>query len=213
MTLILVKYRVTFFLSFLILVSSMVSAQKNTEKWKLQLALGINNPIDNGENDGFYTKYLNFPSVNLGIQHMFNNKFGAKIDYGFNRSESDAGSKFFKLNYSRVNFQFVYNVSSVLRFLPEPIKIVTHIGPGMSFTQPLGNDSENTYTYLNMLSGFEVHYKISRSFSIFSDVSYAYSLSSKDKYDALLDGFSFNGDLLYASVGISVSLSGCYYCN
>lgn len=213
MTLTLVKYRVAFFMSLLILVSSNVSAQKNTEKWKLQLTLGINNPIDNGKNDGFYTKYLNFPSVNLGVQHMFNSKFGAKIDYGFNRSANDDGSKFFKLNYSRVNLQLVYNATNALRFLPEPIKIVAHIGPGMSFTQPLGNDRENTYTYINMLSGLEVHYEISKSFSVFSDISYAYSLSGKDKYDALLDGFSFNGDLLYASVGISVSLSGCYYCN
>ncbi len=207
------EFRTVFFICFVILVSSFASAQEETEKWKLQLALGVNNPIDDGKNDGFFTKYLNFPSVNLGVQHMFNNTFGAKLDYGFNRSSNGTGSKEFKLNYSRVNLQFVYDATNDLRFLPEPIKMVTHIGPGMSFTQPLGNDKDNTYTYLNLLAGLEVHYKVSRTFSVFTDVSYAYSLASKDKYDANINGFSFNGDLIYASIGISVSLSGCYYCN
>jgi Outer membrane protein beta-barrel domain len=207
------EFRIVFFLCFTILVSSFASAQEETDKWKLQLALGVNNPIDDGKNDGYYTKYLNFPSVNLGIQHMFTKKLGTKLDYGFNRSSNDTGSKEFKLNYSRVNLQFVYDATSDLRFLPEPITIVAHIGPGMSFTQPLGNDSKNTYTYLNLLTGLETHYKVSRTFSVFADVSFAYSLTSKDKYDANIDGFSFNGDLIYASIGISVSLSGCYYCN
>jgi len=207
------EFRIVFFLCFTILVSSFATAQEETDKWKLQLALGVNNPIDNGKNDSYYTKYLNFPSVNLGIQYMFTRQFGAKLDYGFNRSLNDTGSKEFKLNYSRVNFQLVCDVTNDLRFLPESITIVAHIGPGMSFTQPLGNDSENTYTYLNLLAGLEIHYKVSRTFSVFTDVSYAYSLASKDKYDANIDGFSFNGDLIYASIGISVSLSGCYYCN
>jgi Outer membrane protein beta-barrel domain len=207
------EFRIVFFLCFTILVSSFATAQEETDKWKLQLALGVNNPIDDGKNDGYFTKYLNFPSVNLGIQYMFTRQFGAKLDYGFNRSSNDTGSKEFKLNFSRVNFQFVYDVTNDLRFLPESITIVANIGPGMSFTQPLGNDSENTYTYLNLLAGLEIHYKVSRTFSVFTDVSYAYSLASKDKYDANIDGFSFNGDLIYASIGISVSLSGCYYCN
>jgi Outer membrane protein beta-barrel domain len=207
------EFRIVFFLCFTILVSSFATAQEETDKWKLQLALGVNNPIDDGKNDGYFTKYLNFPSVNLGIQYMFTRQFGAKLDYGFNRSSNDTGSKEFKLNFSRVNFQLVYDVTNDLRFLPESITIVAHIGPGMSFTQPLGNDSENTYTYLNLLAGLEIHYKVSRTFSVFTDVSYAYSLASKDKYDANIDGFSFNGDLIYASIGISVSLSGCYYCN
>ena len=213
MSFIFLKYRNAIILFLFISVTSFVCAQEETDKWKLQLALGVNNPIDDGKNDGYYTKYLNFPSVNLGIQHMFTNKYGAKLDYGFNRSSNETGSNVFKLNYSRVNFQFVYDATSDLRFLPQPIKIVAHAGLGMSFTQPLGNDKDNTYTYLNFLAGLEIHYKPSRTFSVFTDVSYAYSLAGKDKYDVNLDGFSFNGDLLYISIGISVSLSGCYYCN
>jgi len=212
MTSVFAKYRVTVFIMIFSLVYALGNAQERTEKWRAQFTLGINNPIDDGENDGYYTKYVNFPSVNLGIQHMFSDKLGAKLDYGFNRSENDKGSKPFKLNYSRVNLQLVYDATRDLRFLPQDFKVVTHFGPGISFTQPLGNDTENKYTFLNALVGLEIHYKLSRALSLFTDVSFAYSLSSKDKYNSDIDGFSFNGNLLYASVGISVALSGCNYC-
>ena len=206
------KYRVAVFITIFSFVYAFGNAQERTEKWRAQFTLGINNPIDDGENDGYYTKYMNFPSINLGIQHMFSDKLGAKLDYGFNRSENGSGSKPFKLNYSRLNAQLVYDATRDLRFLPEPIKIVAHAGPGISFTQPLGNDTENKYTFLNVLAGLEIHYNLSRAMSIFADVSFAYSLSGKDKYDSDIHGFSFNGNLLYASVGISVALSGCNYC-
>ena len=98
MTLVFSKYRVLVFIMVFGLMSTLVKSQETTDKWRLQLTIGVNNPIDDGENDGYYTKYINFPSVNLGMQHMFSDKLGAKLDYGFNRSVNDSGSKPFKLN-------------------------------------------------------------------------------------------------------------------
>jgi len=192
---------------------SFVYGQRDTDKFRLQLAIGVNNPIDNGENDGYYSKSLNLPTINLGLQYMFKPNLGAKLDFGFNRAVNADGSLEFKLNYTRVNAQIVYDFTNVLNFLPEPMSIQAHAGPGMSFTKPLANDSENTYTYLNGLIGLELYYKISRTLAVFGDVGYAKALSNKDKYDTEIDGFSFNGDLVYATVGLSVALSGCRYCN
>ncbi len=188
-------------------------SQRDEDTWRLIASLGINNPIDAVENDGYYTKYINFPSVNLGVQYMFTEKVGARLDYGFNRAVNDNGSRPFKLNYSRVNLQGVYKISDHLYFLPPAIELVGHIGPGVSFTKPLGYDTENTYTYLNVMGGLEFGYVISRAFSVFADASYVFGLSGKDKYDAAIDGFSFNGDLLFVTVGVSVSLKNCNYCD
>ena len=187
--------------------------QRDTDRFRLQLGVGVNNPIDNGENDGYYTKSLNVPTVNFGLQYMFKPNLGAKLDFGFNRAKSADGSAEFKLNYSRINAQIVYDFTQLLNFLPEPIVIQAHAGPGMSFTKPLINDSENKYTYLNGLIGLEIHYKVSRTLSVFGDVGYAKSLSGKNKYDPTIDGYSFNGDLIYATIGLSVAISGCRYCN
>jgi len=188
-------------------------AQRDTDRLRFQFAIGVNNPIDAGENDGYYTKTLNLPTVNLGVQYMFTPQLGGKLDFGFNRAKSADGSEEFKLNYSRVNAQIVYDFSNVIGFLPESMSILAHAGPGLSFTKPLGNDSENKYTYLNGLIGIEIHYKLSRKLSIFGDVGYAKSFSGKNKYDTAIDGYSFNGDLVYGTIGISVALSGCRYCN
>ena len=144
---------------------------------------------------------------------MFSRGLGAKLDVGFNRSTNDESSLEFKLNYTRVNAQVVYNLRSLLNFLPDRIAVVAHAGPGISFTQPLGDFSENRNTFFNALGGMELHYGLSRSMSIFTDLGYVYSLAGKDKYDVNVDGFSFNGDLMYVTFGISVSLNACKYCN
>lgn len=187
-------------------------AQRDTERWTGQIAIGINNPIDDGTNVGYYTKYVNIPSINIGVQHMFKRDWGAKLDFGFNRASHADGSLEFKLNYSRINAQMVYNASNLLRFLPESLEIVAHAGPGLSFTSPLAPYSDNTYTYLNMLAGGEIHYRLSRGVTIYSDLSYALSLAGSNKYDVNVDGFSFNGDLLYLTFGVTFAISGCQYC-
>lgn len=187
-------------------------AQKDIEKWKLQVSLGVNNPLEDGSQTGYFSKYVNFPSINLGVQHMFRRDWGAKLDFGFNRSSQAAESLPFKLNYTRLNAQVVYDFNTLLPFLPDPVGVVGHLGPGISMTKPLGDFSSNTYSYLNVLSGLEVHYRVSERLSVFVDGSYIYGLSNKNKYDLATDGFSFNGDLMYVAFGLSLSLSDCNYC-
>jgi len=200
-------------LVLLFLVTSFqIMAQRQTEKWKGQISLGVNNPIETNQSDGYTSNNINFPTINLGVQHMFSDQLGAKLDLGFNRSSSNDDSPDFKLNYTRVNVQAVYSFSSLLRFLPERIMVFGHAGPGISFSKPLGSFSENKYTYLNALGGLEFHYGMSENISIYTDVGYVFALSGKDKYNPIVNGYSFNGDLVYISFGISFSLSGCQFC-
>lgn len=201
-------------LLFLTLITTSLSfAQKDVEKWKLQIALGVNNTVDQPETYGFYSKQINFPTVNLGIQHMFSRNLGAKFDLGYNRSSHAEKSLPYKLNYTRVNVQGVYDFKDLFTFLPRQIGIVAHAGPGMSMTKPLGNYANNTYTYFNLLGGAELHYRVTKTLSIYVDGSYVYSLANKTKYDVYNDGFSFNGDLAYVTFGVAISLSGCHYCS
>ena len=97
--------------------------------------------------------------------------------------------------------------------IPRGFALVSHLGPGLSFTKPLGNYAKNKYTFLNGMAGLELHYGISETLSVYGDVSYVLALSQKDKYDPVVYGFSFNGNLLTAAIGVSVSLSGCRYCD
>ncbi len=200
-------------LLIMFLVMSVCYSQRDIAKWKLQLAVGINHGFSDGFVDEVYGKRFNIPTVNIGLQHMFSKTLGAKLDIGYNRFKNGEGVPEFKTNYTRVNAQLVYDPSMSLGFLPPSMRIVLHAGPGISFVKPLGNLSENNTTFLNGLIGSELHYSLSEKVSIYLDGSYVLGFSGKDLTELSEGGLgAFNGNMIYATFGISVSLSGCYYC-
>ena len=202
------KFLLTF---IMVLAISNLFAQRETNKWKAQIALGLNSPSQSGFVEGFQGKSMNFPTVNLGIQNMFKEQFGAKLDYCFNRISNEDNTTEFKLNYSRVNAQLVFDPTYSLNFLPERMGLVLHAGPGYSFVKPLGNYVENDISFFNVMGGLEVHYGISERMSLFVDTSYIMGMA-KD-FEPITEGYgSFNGNLLTLTFGITFSLSGCQYC-
>lgn len=188
-------------------------AQRDTNKWKAQIALGVNSPSTSGFVEGFEPKSVNFPTVNLGIQHMFKPQLGAKFDFGFNRFSSDDASPFeFKTNYSRVNIQAVYDPSESLQFLPRRMGLVTHAGPGYTFIKPLGDFGANDLSFFNFMGGLEIHYGLTQRMSVYTDVSYILGLAGD--FDPQAEGFgAFNGNLLTVTFGLTFSISGCQYCD
>jgi hypothetical protein len=195
----------------MVLAISNLFAQRETNKWKAQIALGLNSPSQSGFVEGFQGKSMNFPTVNLGIQNMFKEQFGAKLDYSFNRISNEDNTTEFKLNYSRVNAQLVFDPTYSLNFLPKRMGLVLHAGPGYSFVKPLGNYVENDISFFNVMGGLEVHYGISERMSLFVDTSYIMGMA-KD-FEPITEGYgSFNGNLLTLTFGITFSLSGCQYC-
>ena len=204
-------YKQTFLSFSLFLVSLFAFGQSETSTWKAQFALGINSPTQNGFVNNFQGKSVNFPTISLGIQRMFSRQFGAKLDFGYNRISNISGSPEFKLNYSRINAQVVYDATNKLTFLPPGIGLIPHVGPGFTFIKPLGDYPDNKTSFFNIMAGLEIHYNLARTYSVFVDTSYIYGFS-KD-FDPEIEGYgSFNGNLLTISVGISISLSGCYFC-
>ena len=206
-----VNYRL-FILGSMLFICGFGFSQSEASKWKGQFAIGINSPNSTGFVPGFEAKPINFLTMHLGIQRMFKPQYGLKLDYGFNRLSNNSDSPYFKINYSRVNVQFVYDATTVMTFLPTHLGVVGHAGPGLSFVKPLSDYAENKNTYLNAMAGIEFHYAVTRTLSLFLDTSYIYGFA-KD-FDPVTDGFgSFNGNLLTVTVGVSISLSGCYFCD
>ncbi|MBD0834143.1 outer membrane beta-barrel protein [Aestuariibaculum suncheonense] len=186
-------------------------AQNDASTLKAQIALGVNNPSSDGFVSGFEGQPLNFPTVNLGLQYMFNPNLGAKLDYGFSRMANDSNAQEFKLNYSRINLQGVYNLSNII-FISNRTGMFVHAGPGFSMVKPLNNYGENKISYLNAMAGLEFHYGLSDTMSLYFDASYIHGFAKE--FNPISDGYgSFNGNVLTFTVGLSLSLSGCYYCN
>ncbi|MFT5242101.1 MAG: hypothetical protein ACJA1H_001219 [Glaciecola sp.] len=190
---------------------SFTYAQKATNQIKAQIAVGINSPSQSGFVEQFQGKSVNFPTVNLGVQYMLKRQFGGKLDFGFNRFSSDDSSIQFKTNYTRINVQFVYDPTESISFLPPRLGLVAHAGPGYSFVKPLGDFGNNNRSFLNLMTGLEIHYAMSEYMSLFTDVSYIAGFGGD--FDPVTEGFgSFNGNLLTITFGITFSLSGCQYC-
>jgi hypothetical protein len=187
---------------------------KDTAKWKALFALGVNYPTTDGFVKGAYARPVNFPTVNIGIQHMLKRQYGVKLDFGFNRFKNDDEAAEFKINYSRINAQLVFDPSEFIGFLPQRLRTNVHAGPGITFAKPLGNLGANKQTYLNLLGGLEIHYAINEKVSLYTDVAYVYGLTSLDNYDPVLSGLgAFNGSVFNLTFGIAVSLSGCQFCD
>ena len=185
-------------------------SQGQTSTFKAQFALGVNSPSSDGVVNDFEVKSMNFPTINLGLQYMFKKNLGAKLDFGFNRLVNLEDTPEFKVNYSRINLQLVYDASIITSF-SNKLGAFVHAGPGFSMIEPLGDFGENKTSYLNAMAGIEFHYGISDKLSIYIDT--AYILGVGDDFDPISSGFgSFNGDLLTVTFGASISLSGCYYC-
>lgn len=190
----------------------LASSQNDNQKWKAQFSLGFNSPSSSGFVEGFQAKGINFPTINIGVQNMFKKQLGAKLDFGYNRFANEDDTPEFKVNYTRINAQLVYDATFDFNFLPDRIGVVFHAGPGYTFIKPLGDYSDNNLSYFNAMAGMEVHYDVSPRFSVFADTSYIMGFA-KD-FDPVTDGYgSFNGNLLTVTVGVSVSLSGCQYCD
>jgi len=203
------------FLIILVSITLNSNAQfRDTAKWKALFAVGLNYPTTDGFVDGAYAKSVNFPTVNLGIQHMLKRQYGVKLDFGFNRFKNDDKSPEFKINYSRINAQFVFDPSEYIGFLPMRLRTVLHTGPGLAFVKPLGNLGYNKQTYLNLNMGFELHYKLNEKVSVYTDLAYLFGLTSLNNYDSVLSGLgAFNGSVFNLTFGLAVSLSGCQFCD
>ena len=185
------------------------ASQTDTSTFKAQFALGVNNPSSDGFVNNFEANSINFPSINLGIQYMFMQKLGVKLDLGYNRFSNLDNTPEFKVNYTRINAQLVYDLSSILSL--NRIGTFVHAGPGLSTIKPLGNYTQNNTSYLNTMAGMEFHFGISDKLSVYLDASYILGFG-KDFNPVSNGNGSFNGNLLTVTIGASISLSGCYYC-
>lgn len=198
----------------LFVVFSISGQQRSFDKWRAQVAMGVNYPFEAGFASGAYAKSANFPTINLGVQRMITRQIGVRLDYGYNRFSEGDGSPEFKINYSRINALAVFDPLDYIKVLPNKLRLFFHAGPGLTFVKPLGNLTANKENYLNLDLGAQVHYDLSETVTIFTDFSYIQGISTSYDFDPAFAGFGeFKGNMVNLTFGISVSLTHCYYCN
>lgn len=196
-------------------------SQQEEDKLRFQLAVGFNHAFEHGfaqPDQDLSTDIaghaFNLPTINVGAQYLLNKRWGAKLDLGYNRISNANDVPDFKINYVRINAQAVYDYSHVLGILPEEFTLMVHGGPGYTVAKPLGTLKDNKQNYLNVMLGTDLSYELSRNTKVFTDLAFVYGFSNPEDYSPPENHLgAFNGSIFTFTVGVSLSLSGCYFCN
>ncbi|MFN3999552.1 OmpA family protein [Algoriphagus sp.] len=143
-------------------------------KWSLEATGGFNKSMA-PLTGGFLSPTLNIGHVDFGVRYMFNEKFGAKLDYGFGSFKEVKGeSPSFDTKYNRLNLQGVANIGRVMNFesFSRSFGLLLHGGAGIGMVSPQENRfndfKDNVYT---LIFGLTPQVKLSERIALVGDIS------------------------------------------
>lgn len=203
--------KIVFPLLMICLTSANLSAQDSQEttmaagndfnKWSIEVSGGANKPFRTFT-PGYRTDGLNFFTVDLGTRYMFNNKFGLKLDFGYNKFENNDETPEFESTYIRGDIQAVINLGRVLNFedWTNTLGLLAHAGGGVYQLQSdNGFDGEDWGA--NLIGGFTGQVKLSDHIVLTGDVSAIANGFQNWNFDGMtqnsltVDGLVLNGTL------------------
>ncbi len=197
--------RKLFLLAIVALISSTTFAQGDYNKWSIEGGVGFNKAWRD-YTPGYYTATPSWITGDVGARWMFSQRFGMKVDYGFNNITPGDGSADFNADYQRVNLQAVANMGRVLRFeeWTKTIGLLVHAGPGVGF---LHSDAfEGSDAQLNLMGGATLQFRLGKRVALNLDGS---AILPFDKIDRSWDGYGASqkvGVMFNGTLGLAVYL-------
>lgn len=146
-----------------------VNAQSDYNKWSLELNGGFNHaqaPLTPN-----YFSPISLGHVDFGVRYMFNDKFGAKLDYGLGSFSEANDSPAFSTNYYRLNLQGVANLGRIMKWesFSRTFNLLGHLGAGIGQVRPDANPlDDNVY---NLMIGLTGQIKLSERIALTGDIS------------------------------------------
>ncbi|MBI1836826.1 MAG: outer membrane beta-barrel protein [Flavobacteriia bacterium] len=166
------------FLLITILLSTFSFAQeveKSSPFNKLSIdgGLGFNNAIS-PFSSGYSNDKFNLFTLNLGGRYMLNNKFGMKLDLGYNQFHQGKNSLNFNSHLLTMSFQGVVNVASLLQFNTFSTRLGFLAHGGFGFSSLSGEKLKvlkGGDEMIHLVFGITPQYKINEKVAIYGDVS------------------------------------------
>ena len=147
------------------------NAQSDFNKWSLELNSGFNKPMA-PITPGYHSPILNYGHTDLGVRYMFNEKFGAKLDYGFGTFQNAKDNFDFSTKYFRLNLQGVANLGRMMNFesFSNSFGLLFHAGGGIGNVNPeINTFNDFTDKVYNIIFGLTPQVKVSRKVAIVGD--------------------------------------------
>lgn len=205
-------------LSMAVLVSSIatLNAQETEQKssaynkWSLELNAGLTKPVK-PFSMGAYTERVAPLHADFGVRYMFNNKFGLKLDAGYDTFEAgDDSSIDFESKFYRFNLQGVVNLGRLMNFedWTNTVGLLGHAGLGYAMLDSDNYDKKDQM--INFIAGITAQVKLSEKFVLTGDFSGVNTMEQNITWDgapimAARRGFEQNF-IFNASLGITMYL-------
>jgi len=151
-----------------------VNAQDDFNKWSLELNGGFNKPMA-PLSPGYFSPTLNLGHVDFGVRYMFNDKFGAKLDYGlgsFSESGKD-NNPAFSTSYYRLNLQGIANLGRIMKWetFTRKVNLLGHLGAGIGQVKHDGPPITFDDNVYNIIAGLTGQVKLGERVALTGDVS------------------------------------------
>lgn len=188
------------------LMSFFASAQEY-DHWSIDIGGGmhqIGSTLTSGFNENI------FGQGHIGYRYMFNEKFGLRVDLGYNSFTANENSQPFTSNYYRASLEGVVNLGSVLHFYTwtSRFNLLVHTGLGaasLNITDPVDNGGDEMLA-INL--GITPQFKLNNRFSLFLDFSSIIHFHQDDNFDGGPNPSSreSNISLFNTSLGLNIAL-------
>jgi hypothetical protein len=196
--------------SFLISTSILFGQDNAINKLSIDGGVGFNNSIL-PFSYGYSNKYINPFNLNIGARKMFNNKFGVKVDFGYDNLSESGTSLSFNTHYVRSSFQGVANLASILQFntFTQKFGLLAHGGAG--FSSMLAKNRQlvkETDEMVHLIFGLTPQYKVNEKIALNIDISMIQNFKQHYTFDYLTanPSNSRRGSLGNVTVGISYKI-------
>lgn len=188
--------------------ASQVNAQEYN-KWSLDFGAGVHEII-NPLSPGYSTGALSLGQANIGLRYMFNEKFGLRLDLGYNEFKEGDNSLPFRANYYRSSLEGVINAGNLLKFSSwtKKFNLLFHGGVGYSTLKTISPIDTSGDPLLNFIVGFTPQFKLSDRISLFVDMSTIFHDYQVNTYDGAANtrDREISASLFNTSLGVNISL-------
>ncbi|PKP25186.1 MAG: cell envelope biogenesis protein OmpA [Bacteroidetes bacterium HGW-Bacteroidetes-2] len=201
---------------FTLLISTFVvagsSAQEKTfNRWSIEAAGGLHKP-SRPFVDGYFAPNFGAWQGSLGVRYMMNEKFGLKLDFGYNDIQEDDNSLPFESQYYRTNLQGVVNLGNLFAFndWTNTIGLLLHGGAGLGIlqTDKKAVISDETDYMANFIVGITPQFRLSKSLAFTTDLTIIGNVNQDFTWDgnAYTVKRGFDGMLVNVSAGLTLYL-------
>lgn len=178
----------------------------NYNKWSVELGGGFTKP-QRPLSAGYSTDTPSPWVGEIGVRYMLNNKFGLKLDYGYNSFKNGKGSVDFNSKYQRLDLQGVANLGRIMNFetWTNTFGLLGHAGFGVG-TLTNNNFKGKDWTG-NFIAGVTGQIKLSDRIALTGDFSSILNASQDHTFDgAYVENRGFSGLIFNGTIGLQVYL-------